>query len=231
MNYLDRLIQRARAVPRGDRAQLHDPFEQVADWLLDPPKARQPDIPPSAEPPRPLPAPNAAEMPAIVPKPIDAPPPPAAALPRPEPAHADTPPTLVPEEPPAPPSRSHPLEIADAFMRSLAPAPIELPAGHPAETILPPEPPVVRPERPAAPPGEPALMTPQQPIEPARPTPTPEPSPPAARAEASSAPQRTPPPARPVIPGRRLIVQHSGDDRLADLAQGSNIVRFGIRQG
>jgi len=28
-----------------------------------------------------------------------------------------------------------------------------------------------------------------------------------------------------------VIVQRSGDDRLADLAQGSNIVRFGIRQG
>lgn len=48
MNYLDRLISRALAIPRDSGTAVFDPFEQVADWPLDlqvPPAARTVNVP------------------------------------------------------------------------------------------------------------------------------------------------------------------------------------------
>ncbi len=246
MRYLDRLIQRARAVPRDSVAALFDPFEQVAPWPLDAPE----------------PAPGAAVPPPLTP----AAPPTIEARQAADPGEDRTPfapleeimakdtaasrperpQPLVPEPAPVQALPSDPLEIADAFMRALEPAATPRPAAAAAaaEIVQPPVPPprnedipVVR--RRAEPPDRPALVAPPPPP-PAATWPAPlrseAPAPaapsPARRSAVDAQRSPTPAPAAPlVMPSGRVIVRAGNDERLADLAHGSRIVHFGLRQG
>jgi len=134
MNYLERLISRALALPREGPQAVFDPFEQTADWpIAEPPRAAVPEAStrPAASIPRAdLPAPTTPDPNHTVAHPVDGPTPPApatavAAPPRTAgdpvaPRGMEQPranPRVVPDRPQRPLS---PIEKADAFMRALA---------------------------------------------------------------------------------------------------------------
>ncbi|HEY0855957.1 MAG TPA: hypothetical protein VGE16_02810, partial [Albitalea sp.] len=81
MDYVDRLIQRALAVPRAQGSGVFDPFEVLAPWVVQPAADTARRV---------APADHVAVAPVVVPKSI-----PAASPPSGEPVH------VVPTEPPA----------------------------------------------------------------------------------------------------------------------------------
>lgn len=257
MDYLERLIRRALALPHAQVPDAFDPFEQVAPWPLDARVGAQTAAPmrvgkPAGPPPAPPPLARATvarqqDLPASAPRPAEpgVPAPstgqPAPPMVKPEPAADDGPEQRSRVQPGRVPERA-PLARADAFMRSLgvpsaAPeAPSALPAA-PARGVEPATPPPAAPVRgPASRSPLPPVMV--RPVPPRVPAPS-EPAPAARRLRQpapipASAPQPAPRRAEPgAVPERILqttVVVAPASNRLDDLAHSSGIARFGIGQ-
>lgn len=259
MNYLERLLRRALAVPGAVVQDVFDPFDQVAPWVIEPSAAeRALPVQPAPEQVV-LPEPAGASDLLAVAAPLQALPasingvaaphthaaarPPA---PLPEPAAADV--TAPLAAGPVAVSRAaqlQPLARADVFMQSLGvvpSAPLETGAARtaPGPAILPQgEPQPAPPAHPDTAAKQQAVLPPLRPPAPPK-LPTPVAAPAAVRRRASPAassaaapPANTPRPA-PAAPGERIVqttVFVSPAPRtLDDLAHSSGIARFGIGQ-
>jgi hypothetical protein len=258
MNYLERLLRRALAVPGAVVQDVFDPFDQVAPWVIEPGAAER-ALPVQPAPEQiVLPEPAGASDLLAVAAPLQAVPastdgvaaphahaaarPPA---PLPVPAAADV--TAPLAAGPVAVSRAaqpQPLARADAFMQSLGVAPsAPLEAG--AARTAPGPATQAHSEPQPAPPALRATMTKQQPVLPSLRPPAPLRPPPAVAtpaaarrrtapaASSAAAPANTPRPA-PAAP-RERIVQTTvfvtpAPRALDDLAHSSGIARFGIGQ-
>ncbi len=257
MDYLQRLLLRALAVPRGHAASVFDPFEQTAPWVLDTPVPVVPlkaaaeegapvrPVPPAPAVPSPTALPASLEAPAASPH-VDAPA--AHVAPRPPPS-VPTParhggiPALIAQLMPAPAEPST-LARADAFMQALgigAPA-VQAPAVATPLQPTPPSPAPMHDDHHVKPKPEeqaPAVLvrpTPPRVLDlPAPPSPRardPErtrPATPAALPAAAPAAKPAPAPAERFV--QTTVVVSPPSRRLDDLAHSSGIVRFGIGQG
>jgi hypothetical protein len=260
MDYVERLVRRALAVPREQAQPLFDPFEQVAPWLPDAPVPAEvhdheaadthaaataalapapPVAPPANQPP---PAPSASRLveesilaPHI--EPALTPPPPAAPAVQPVAA------ALSPQVAPPPAHALAPLAHVDAFMRSLgvksvaSQEPTRTRAAAAPDTVPPVQKAAALPRPPDAPDtSAPTVMV--RPAPPPAPTPAPEPAQRRTRASPPAPEDATerPPPRRaapPVTPERFVqttVVVAPPSRRLDDLAYSSGISRFGIGQ-
>jgi hypothetical protein len=257
MNYLERLIRRALAVPRDTEQSLFDPFEQTAPWAFDENVAVRARAPAAenAHPDR-EPAVAAAHT-ATAPIRVGPPSPEAAKAAVPGTAEAAAQIIRVVEQALTPPDpaaaragaampHEQSLATADAFMRSLdlkapsrdaaarsiKPPPAAIPAaaarGRPTATLG------QEPQRPGA-------AGPQT-IQPVAPRP-PSPSPPARAQPADrNASHARPEPAvrahrdaaaipQPSVITRTVVIARSPSRQLDDLAYSSGISRFGLGQG
>ena len=258
MNHFERLILRALATPRHRRPGVFDPFEQVAEWPLDPLETA-PAAPPAATPlmsarehpaPPGTPVPEArATAPALAPEPVLPGSRPAPVLPASPPqapgatvqvlAAPTSPAQHAATAPPVP--TAHAQAHADAFMRAMG---IQ---GIPAAPVTPAPPRTLAPGVGVAPrsvavaptgaaPGAAALVQPPEPAPradaPARRAAPPSPSP---YGPATAEPAPSPRASRQPVPQERVVattvVVSAGGRPLDDLAHASRIVRFGIGQG
>jgi hypothetical protein len=257
MNYLERLIRRALAVPRDTEQSLFDPFEQTAPWAIDEAaavraRAPAPDDTRSGQAPRPSVVDGRPASPPIRTEPSS-----------PNAATAAVPPTagsatqivrvveqaLTPSAPPPAPTgavalHEQSLARADAFMR-----PLELKALSDDPTLCSAEPPPA--DIPIAASSDPVKAMPRQ--EPARPRaadpPTIQPvaphpptqhlaphpaerrAPLAKPASTARARRETAELGRPSVITRTVVIAPSRSRQLDDLAHGSGISRFGLGQG
>jgi hypothetical protein len=258
MDYLQRLIHRAIAVPREQAQAVFDPFEQVAAWALDvtPPVRAAPLVPPGDAPP---PGVGPLDVPAITPvqpaavaampslreaNAMEPAAPPSSATVQSVtspgaviPAHTDAPRALAPER--------DPLRQADAFMNALGvktlrpdpPPPPQAAATHiDARADRREPPPRSQPVQVA--PAAPVLVRPTPPrapvvIEaaPAAPRSPPRtPAPPNPNSAAPAARRTTPATVQERIVQTTIVMSASSSHRLDELAHSSGIARFGIGQ-
>ncbi len=258
MDYIDRLIQRALAQPRGAEAALFDPFERQAGWPLDarPVPASVPSA--SSAPAHEVAAPDSAHpavprtTPAIVGRPPAAfapPRVPGASSPTPATATAVDAPTPATPAPvraadvprTTPPHSAESLARADAFMRTLgvpgvpaAPlahateAPSQAAALAPVTRARPAAPDTPAPARTSAPAR---LQPPAPPPVASLPAPTRAAQPPAPPpGSAATAPARTPRRETPVPVLQTTLVVAPPARALDDLAHSAGIVGFGLGQ-
>ncbi len=254
MNYLERLIRRALAVPRDTDQGLFDPFEQTAPWALDEAqllRARAPTpgtVPAAAErdPPSAGAAPSAIGREPPILNPVDATPPPvvqsAVRVMKVEQALMPTLP-VTPSTPDAEPLHEKSLARADAFMQSLKSAQDPPDARH--RSVEPPRSAgehdarhVAVPPRRAAPvppdAGDPPSIRPVAPRPPAVFPParvqSPDREKAQPRAEPANRDRRAPPAGQPSVITRTVVIAPPRSRQLDDLAHGSAISRFGLGQ-
>jgi len=259
MDYIERMIQRALAVPRQQAPPLVDPFERIAPWSLDAPPPQEQSAPVR----RARAAADASVAAAVTPVAPSVPASPGPALARVVqdaparaaigglPAAADAPaPTRSVEGArpqniePVSAAEALPTAHADAFMRSLGvkvlaaelPTPARIDA--PADALVAAAPSRHLPAR--LHPAREAECTLQtiRPLPPRAPAPVAAlasprspraPSSPGIDAARPPAPHDAPPAARPIVQTTLVVAPTSR--RLDDLAHSSGIARFGIGQG
>jgi hypothetical protein len=258
MDYLQRLIHRALAVPREQAQAVFDPFEQVAAWALEltPPVRAAPVVPPPDAPPKGV---GPLDVPAIAPmQPVPAASIPAmreanamepAALPGPASVQSVTPPEA------APPARTEatrvaaperdPLRQADAFMNALGVKALrpDPPASQRATATRNESLAVRRDGLALAHPAQaaaeaPVLVRPTPPRAPVvveatpaaqRPPPR-SPAPPSTSTASAAARRASPAPVQKRIVQTTVVMSASSSHRLDELAHSSGIARFGIGQ-